>query len=324
MFLPILLASILAHAFTGRVPKRRAYIREEPVYEGSDDSRRDRGGKQYTRPSDTEALLALWEANGEQGTLIGWGKGDPCVGKIPKNQRNAQGFGPWKGVGCVPCPEDPSGDMLCVSQIWQHQKNLNGTIPEEFRGLTELEWLFLSANNLTGPMPQSNWITFPKLHTIDISYNNINGDLPLDKISSIPTLEVILAHDNHFDSVSYHGGGFSELRHLDFNYNRNMSGLVPCEPLSKLPQLQTLAIHDTNLTGPCFNGPWPAMATLIITGTGGLCGPHPDVCSRKGVFCDVPLDYPFPPCHQPQLIQMANGSTKADDSEVTGASITTK
>jgi len=252
-----------------------------------------------TRPSDREAVLALWNANGSPGQLKGWGKGDPCIGPPDPGQGNAQGFGPWKGVACVPCTKDnPTGKEYCVSEIWNHQKNLTGTIPETFRDLNDLKWLFLSANNMTGPMPQNNWFTFPNLRYLDITYNTINGVLPLDRLSSIPALQTILAHDNHFDSVCYNGGGFPELTTLDMKYNRNMSGVFPSEPLSKLPKLRFLAIHDTNLTGPVFNGPYPSMENLIISGSGDLCGPHPDVCDRDGVFCDIPPIYPFPDCEE--------------------------
>merc|ERR1719384_2071095 len=147
-------------------------------------------------------------------------------------------------------------------------KELERHHPRDISRVIRVGWLFLSANNLTGPMPQNNWFTFPKLRHIDISYNTINGVLPLDRMSSIPSLQVIYANNNHFDSVCYHGGGFPELRQLDFKYNRNMSGVFPSEPLSKLPQLRGLYIHDTNLTGPIYNGPWASMTDLIISGTG--------------------------------------------------------
>merc|ERR1719203_1567960 len=251
-----------------------------------------------TRPADVAALVALWEANGRQSTLIGWGEGDPCYGEAPEDQANAQGFGPWKGVGCVPCPGPEDSSYLCVSQIWQHQKNLNGTIPETFRGLTELKWLFLSANNLTGPLPENNWVTFPKLVRLDLSYNTINGSLPLDGISRIPALERAYFNDNHFDSVGYTGGGFESLVQLDFHYNRNMTGEFPAA-LASIPQLADLMIHDTNLTStvplPTGPGTWPAIQDLVVSGTGGLCGPIPSVCSER-VYCDVTMS--FPPCDQ--------------------------
>jgi len=244
--------------------------------------------RNQTRPSDKQALLALYDANGRQGTLLGWGVGDPCVGEAGPEQANAQGFGPWKGVACAPCPEDAR--YFCVTQIWQHQKSLNGTIPETFRGLTELTWLFLSANNLTGPLPTTIWSTLPKLRMLDLSYNTINGVLPLDAMSSCPELNQILVNDNHFDAVRYSGGGFESLEELNFKYNRNMSGTFPAA-LSELPELRNLQIHDSNLIGRVPDGPWPSMRTLVISGTGGLCGPLPSVCGRGGSWCDVSSNF---------------------------------
>jgi len=241
-----------------------------------------------TRPSDIMALTALYNATGRSGVLLGWGDGDPCYGDAPGGQANAQGFGPWKGVACIPCPEPEDSAYFCVTQIWQHQKQLKGTIPETFRGLTELKWLFLSANNLTGPLPENIWSTFPKLVQLDLSYNQINGNLPLDRMSSIKTLERIYMNDNHLDSVCYFGGGFEKLETLNFMYNRNCSGEFPAA-FSEIPNLQTLSLHDTNLTSskPLPNGPWPKLENLIITGTGNICGPFPAACDEEEVYCDV-------------------------------------
>merc|ERR1712060_103327 len=126
-----------------------------------------------TRPSDIDALDNFWQSVKGQGggCAPGWGNRsvDPCVGEAT-DPHNAQGFGAWKGVACVPCPGE---NFMCVAQIWLDGKCLRGTIPESFRGLTELWWLFLTNNNITGPLPTTNWATFPKLVSIDIAHNNL-------------------------------------------------------------------------------------------------------------------------------------------------------
>merc|ERR1712040_31991 len=92
---------------------------------------------------------------------------------------------------------------------------------------------------------------------------------------------------------------------LDFHYNRNMTGEFPAA-LASIPQLADLMIHDTNLTStvPLPNA-WPAIQDLIVSGTGGLCGPIPSVCSNEKVCCDVHTN--FLPCEE-----AASKSTEGD------------
>lgn len=257
-----------------------------------------------TRPSDVDALDSFWQSvKGKGGGCApGWGNRslDPCVGEAT-DPHNAQGFGAWKGVACVPCPDE---DYMCVAQIWLDGKCLRGTIPESFAGLTELWWLFLTNNNITGPLPRTNWATFPKLVSIDIAHNNINGDLPLDSMKSMPALRYIKAHHNMLDSVTYSGGGFESLQELKFIYNRNLTSRFP-EHLATVPNLLQLEMHDTNISaGPVPTGPWPSLDFLLISGTGGLCGgalPRP--CEDPEVFCD--LSQALPSCDEDEVAAVA-------------------
>merc|ERR1712060_241379 len=240
-----------------------------------------------TRPSDIEALNAFWQSvKGEHGgNAPGWGNlsMDVCVGDAT-DPHNAQGFGQWKGVACIPCPDEPQ--YYCVHEIFLDGKSLKGTIPESFRGLTELRYVLLSNNNIKGPLPHTNWETFPKLVHLDVSHNNITGTLPLSEISKMPKLRYLSVHHNMLDEVCYHGGGFQELERLSMIYNRNMTGLFP-QGLGELPALRRLEMHDTHLRGNVPAGPWSSLQLLLISGTGGLCGKVPQKCAEDGVHCDL-------------------------------------
>merc|ERR1712039_891435 len=185
--------------------------------------------------------------------------GDVCVGDAT-DPHNAQGFGQWKGVACIPCPDEP--EYYCVREIFLDGKSLKGTIPETFRNLTELRYVLLSNNNIKGPLPYTNWETFPKLVHFDVSHNNM------------------------LDEVCYHGGGFPELERLSMIYNRNMTGRFP-PGLGELPALRRLEMHDTHLRGNVPAGPWSSLQLLLISGTGGLCGRVPPKCAEEGVYCDL-------------------------------------
>merc|ERR1712014_422072 len=142
-----------------------------------------------------------------------------------------------------------------------------GTIPETFRGLTELRYILLSNNNIKGPLPYTNWETFPKLVHFDVSHNNITGTLPLSQLSKMPKLRYLSVHHNMI-------------------YNRNMTGHFP-PGLGDLPALRRLEMHDTHLRGNVPAGPWSSLQLLLISGTGGLCGRVPPKCAEEGVYCDL-------------------------------------
>merc|ERR1712087_124817 len=148
-------------------------------------------------------------------------------------------------------------------------------------------------NNITGPLPTTNWATFPKLVSIDIAHNNINGDLPLDSMKTMSSLRYIKAHHNMLDSVTYNGGGFENLLELKFIYNRNLTSKFPAG-FSSIPNLMQLEMHDTNISGgPVPTGPWSSLDFLLISGTGGLCGGAlPSPCQDPEVFCDLSQDLP--------------------------------
>merc|ERR1719296_472587 len=103
-------------------------------------------------------------------------------------------------------------------------------------------------------------------------------------------VERMYFNDNYLDGLLYTGGGFQSLETLDINYNRNLTSEFP-NAFADMPALDTLEIHDTNITStvPLPDEPWPALANLIITGTGGLCGRLPQVCQKA--YCDVIYDF---------------------------------
>lgn len=198
-----------------------------------------------TKDSDRQALLDLFEAMGSpKVTMIDWGNSDPCVGDA--TTPNNMGFAFWKGVACQPCNDDPT--LYCVRSIFLHQKRLLGTIPKTFSGLTDLEILLLSANNITGPIEKGILSSFPNLRRLDVSYNQINGTLPLSDLAELHDLRTAQFDNNHLDAIDnppppFHGG-FENLRALNFNYNRNMTSPFP-SAIAYMPNLENVKIHDT-------------------------------------------------------------------------------
>ncbi|KAM3264678.1 hypothetical protein P3L10_001672 [Capsicum annuum] len=64
------------------------------------------------------------------------------------------------------------------------------------RSWTQLEWLYISSNSLTGSIP-SNVSGLHNLQTLNLSSNHLNGNIP-SWIYSLPSLTELYLNDNHF------------------------------------------------------------------------------------------------------------------------------
>lgn len=252
-----------------------------------------------TKLSDKKALLSLWESMGKPSVMIDWGNEDPCVGEA--TTPNAAGFAFWKGVACQPCMDDPS--LFCIRSIFLHQKSLIGTIPSTFSNMADLEILYLSANNITGPIEKGILSSFPKLRRLDMSYNMIEGTLPLSDLSNLHQLKAAYFDNNHFDAIDNPPppffGGFENLKALNFNYNRNMTCRFP-SAIAYMPRLEYVKIHDTNITGPIPTDDRAFFsADMLMLSGSSICGNLPPICNQvvpgrsSMTFCDVDS---LPPC----------------------------
>ncbi|KFK35729.1 hypothetical protein AALP_AA4G029100 [Arabis alpina] len=87
---------------------------------------------------------------------------------------------------------DYIGSLTRIKTLDLSSNMLNGTLGNIFEGLVDLNFLFLSNNSLTGPVPQS---ILGSKHSIDLSYNNFTqppstscNQLSVNLISSYPSV----------------------------------------------------------------------------------------------------------------------------------------
>jgi len=123
----------------------------------------------------------------------------------------------WTGVVC-----DPT--MSTVISITLNENHLVGHIPAELWVLENLEYLYLSANQLSGIIPRPDPGQLQKLRSLWLYNNQLTGIIP-------PEL-----------------GGLPEMRRLRLETN-NLSGHIP-EELANLSELEWLNLFDNQLTGP--------------------------------------------------------------------------
>ena len=122
----------------------------------------------------------------------------------------------WEGVTF-----DDSGGVGRIDVIWLSAKDLTGPVPESLGKLTFLKQLDLSDNRLTGEVPES-LAKLPALKWLQLNNNELTGSVP--------------------ESL----GAASSLRQLILNNNK-LTGEVPAS-LGDLQSLTWLQLHNNRLT----------------------------------------------------------------------------
>ncbi len=126
--------------------------------------------------------------------------------------------------------------------------------PDAPAELPSLEWLDVSDNSFSGPLPHS-WGTFPALRVLNASHNALESELPAS-LAALPALEVLSLSHNRLRGLLPHAlllgpvGGGPPLRLLDVSRNR-LAGTLPAAVGSHA----TLAVLDAGRNA--FEGPPP-------------------------------------------------------------------
>ncbi|KAF6170027.1 hypothetical protein GIB67_042832 [Kingdonia uniflora] len=174
-------------------------------------------------------------------------------------------------VGPIPASIN---ECTIVSQLLLQGNKLNGSIPQELSGLTNLTSIDLSFNYLTGPaLPQ--FFSLRNLQGLLLSRNELNGSIPEDLGSMIPSLTKLNLSSNsltgplppsifNIESLSIvdislnslsgpisfsESSGDRVTSLLLFNASNNLFSGTLTETLSNLTTISVLDVHNNSLTG---------------------------------------------------------------------------
>ena len=127
------------------------------------------------------------------------------------------------------------------------EEKLNGTIPAELGGLSELTLLYLHCNNLAGEVP-STLGDLSKLRVLYL-YDNKLTEIPDELGPGLTALTRLFAHRN--DLAGEIPSGLTSIPNLDWLtlYDNEFTGAIPAD-LSSLANLRRLYLHRNDLSGP--------------------------------------------------------------------------
>ena len=199
-----------------------------------------------------ESLLTLLDTLVE-GTVLNWSA------DIPISE--------WDGI-----EEDSlEGTPPQVVRLYLGGLGLDGAVPSELSGLTELKELYLQDNDLSGPVPvelgdlsslthlhlQNNDLTgsipaelgdLTVLRELRLDSNDLTGQLPPELGSLIRVTRLWVADNDLSGSIPAELGDMANLDWLNLGRN-NFSGQIPAE-LGNLSRMRRLYIYENDLSGP--------------------------------------------------------------------------
>ena len=206
--------------------------------------------------SDRAALMALYDAtDGENWrNSTNWGSSAP--------------LGQWYGVsldidGRViqldlsrnrlsgPVPVEELSRLSNLRWLLLHYNQLSGPIPAELGTLSNLEWLALNFNQLSGPIP-AELSRLSELKKLFLNGNQLSGPIPVE-LGALSKLETLQLADNLLSGpIPVELGALSELKEL-FLKNNELSGSIP-PVLGALSNLQALYLLGGNQLTGCIPG----------------------------------------------------------------------
>ena len=192
---------------------------------------------------------------------------DTLAGSASLNWSANTPISEWDGI-----EEDSlEGTPPQVVRLYLGGLGLDGAVPSELSGLTELKELYLQDNDLSGPVPvelgdlsslthlhlQNNDLTggipaelgdLAVLRELRLDSNDLTGQLPPELGSLTRVTRLWVADNDLSGSIPAEIGDMANLDWLNLGRN-NFSGQIPAE-LGNLSRMRRLYIYENDLSGP--------------------------------------------------------------------------
>lgn len=181
-----------------------------------------------------------------------------------------------------------------VYEINLLNNNMTGSLPEELGLLSDSDFLILGfpKNRLSGPIPVTLF-RMPLLYDLYLSENQLSGPIPEvpDSAANATKLIRIILEDNQLNgTIPSSLNRLSNITHLSLAYNQ-LTGSVPVAALGTLSELQSLWLDSNSLQGTLLfpPGSFPMLRELFLTDN-LLSSTFPQSVLNLGNLRDIDFD----------------------------------
>ncbi|XP_050148376.1 probable LRR receptor-like serine/threonine-protein kinase At3g47570 isoform X1 [Malus sylvestris] len=135
-----------------------------------------------------------------------------------------------------------------VEKLYVQANALKGPVPLAVFNMSSLKILALTANYLTGSIPDDLCQHLPSIQILSLARNKLDGPLPSKLWQCKELLQFSLDYNNFSGSIPKSIGNSTQLERIGISYN-NLTGTIPDE-IGHLKNLHRLSLHVNNLHGP--------------------------------------------------------------------------
>ena len=157
-------------------------------------------------------------------------------------------------------------------------KRLSGELPR-LEGLTSLQAVDLSNNQLSGPIPDRLFEGLTSLQLVWLNNNKLSGPIPEKLFEGLTSLENVHLNNNQLSGPipAKLFEGLTSLQTLHISCNQ-LSGPIPEKLFEGLTSLQTVNLYDNQLSGPIPEKLFEGLTSLqeVYLGNNQLSGPIPE------------------------------------------------
>ncbi|KAL1544427.1 receptor-like protein kinase [Salvia divinorum] len=195
-------------------------------------------------------------------------------------------------------PDFPSNCSLVILHL--PKNSFHGPLPPSVSNCRQLKFLDASKNNLGGEIQQDFFKGLTQLEKVYLFGNNFEGEIPMSLWSLRNLTELILEGNKFNGSISEDIKQCDKLTYLDLSLNA-LTGHLPTS-VSYLRNLETMYLHNNTLAGPLPSGIGNCTSLVhVVFRFNEISGfLPPEICGLRSLKTLI-LNYnqiggPIPPC----------------------------